>query len=172
MLKAGYAPPDSGLDLIFIILALGILSACDLSGIRAETTSSPAWSGHNPPTVPEATAAPPQRTYWDCAAKPVECPDDVEDWLARLHVPPSFVVSHVGRLPGDVAPTSITFGPDGQLYIATIPRPFEENFAGAIYVLSQAGELAPVADGFLLPTGLAFEPGSARLRKLTAGCRT
>lgn len=74
-------------------------------------------------------------------------------WEARINVPAGFDVSYYGRVPG--APTSITFGPDGQLYIAT-----QE---GNIYRMDANGNATFYVGGFIVPTGIAFQPGTNRL---------
>lgn len=127
------------------------------------TPTSPATPRPNPPAVPEATARPSARGYLECSQGPTVCRDDLEDWLARIEVPPGFAVSSAGRLPEGTAPTSITYGPDGRLYVATIPQPFEDGFLGAVYVVEAGGEASVYADGFLIPAGLAFEPRGRRL---------
>jgi glucose/arabinose dehydrogenase len=91
------------------------------------------------------------------------CHDDEADWLARIQVPPGFAVAHLGQLPPEAAPTSIAYGPDDRLYVAAIARPFDEAFTGSIYTLAKGAEPAVYASGFLLPNGLAFEPGTLNL---------
>jgi glucose/arabinose dehydrogenase len=78
----------------------------------------------------------------------------VAAWENRIQVPPDFAVSYFAYLEG-VKPTSMTFGPDGLLYVAV-----QE---GTIYTVNGAGETAVYVDGFDTPTGLAFQPGTARL---------
>ncbi len=51
--------------------------------------------------------------------------------------------------------TSLTFGPDGLLYVATT--------SGNIYTIDQDGEVTLFADGLTVPTGLAFQPGTEKL---------
>jgi hypothetical protein len=46
------------------------------------------------------------------------CNDDEAGWLARVQVPEGFEAAYYGRIEGQ--PTSITFGPDGLLYISTM----------------------------------------------------
>ena len=131
------------------------------------------FSGCTPTPVPapaatptanvEATARPATRDYWACSEGKAVCQDDPDDWLARIQVPPGFTVSHLVQLPSDVAPTSITYGPNGLLYVATIPRPFKEDFSGKIYVLTEDSTFKQYATGFLLPIGLAFRPGTSDL---------
>jgi glucose/arabinose dehydrogenase len=79
--------------------------------------------------------------------------EDRAGWEARINVPAGFDVAYYGRVPG--APTSITFGPDGQLYIAT-----QE---GNIYRMDASGSATFYVGGFIVPTGIAFQPGTNRL---------
>ena len=83
------------------------------------------------------------------------CNDDIGGWLARIKIPPGFAVSHRAQLPNDERPTSLTFGPDGSLYVASME--------GNIYDFNFAGEATVYAQGFHLPIGLAFRPGSSDL---------
>ena len=81
------------------------------------------------------------------------CPDDAAGWEARIQVPPGFHVRHFAVVAGN--PNSITFGPDDLLYIATMQ--------GAIWTLDPQGEATLFQDGFVVPVGLAFQPGTDRL---------
>jgi glucose/arabinose dehydrogenase len=81
------------------------------------------------------------------------CNDDEAGWLARVQVPEGFEAAYYGRIEGQ--PTSITFGPDGLLYISTMD--------GKIYTMDKAGESEVYVDGLIVPAGLAFQPGTDRL---------
>ena len=89
------------------------------------------------------------------------CNEDVEAWEARIRVPEGFEVSYFAYLPdpdhADRAQqlTSITFGPDGMLYAATT--------RGNIYMIDEAGGVTLFVEGLIVPTGLAFQPGTNRL---------
>jgi hypothetical protein len=79
--------------------------------------------------------------------------DDRVGWENRIIVPAGFDVSYVGRTVGN--PTSITFGPDGLLYIAMQ--------AGSILTMDDNGNVGTYATGFNTPTGIAFRPGTNKL---------
>lgn len=78
---------------------------------------------------------------------------DRAGWESRINVPAGFTASYYGRIDG--SPTSITFGPDGSLYIASM--------TGTIYKMDASGNASPYVSGFLVPTGLAFQPGTDKL---------
>lgn len=88
----------------------------------------------------------------ECSDK-YPCNEDVAGWEARIRVPEGFVASYFGRIDGQ--PTAITFGPEGDLYIAAMD--------GTIYRMDASGEAAVYVDGFRVPTGLAFQPGTEKL---------
>lgn len=79
--------------------------------------------------------------------------DDRVGWENRIRVPAGFSVSYVGRVEG--SPTSITFGPDGLLYIAVQQ--------GNIFAMNETGNSTIYASGFNTPTGIAFRPGTSTL---------
>ena len=81
------------------------------------------------------------------------CPDDVAGWEARIQTPPGFRVQHFAVVEG--SPNSITFGPDGLLYAATM--------RGKIWTIDAGGQVTLFMDGFLVPVALAFQPGTDRL---------
>jgi glucose/arabinose dehydrogenase len=81
------------------------------------------------------------------------CNDDIAGWEARIRVPTGFTTRYVGRIDGQ--PTTITFGPDGDLYIAAMD--------GAIYRMDEDRRPSLYVDGFHVPTGLAFQPGTEKL---------
>lgn len=92
------------------------------------------------------------------------CNDDVAAWEARIRVPEGFTIRYLTQFPAtapeadwpSLRPTSITFGPDGRLYVAMRE--------GMIYAVStEDGSAELFADGFTVPTGIAFQPGTARL---------
>jgi hypothetical protein len=89
------------------------------------------------------------------------CNDDVAAWEARIQVPPGFRAEYFAFIPApEGAPraqelTAITVGPDGLLYVATR--------RGAIYQVDANGQLTLYAEGFTVPTGMAFQPGTQRL---------
>jgi hypothetical protein len=88
----------------------------------------------------------------ECSDK-YPCNDDIEGWEARIRLPEGFEATYFTRIDGN--PNVITFGPDGLLYTATM--------TGEVYRIDEAGEIDLYVDGFLAPTGLAFQPGTERL---------
>ncbi len=89
------------------------------------------------------------------------CNEDAEAWNERIRVPEGFEASYFAYLPNPEHPdraqqlTSLTFGPDGLLYVATT--------LGNIYTIDQDSEVTLFADGLTVPTGLAFQPGTNKL---------
>ena len=81
------------------------------------------------------------------------CNDDVAGWEARLRVPSGFEARYFARVEGQ--PTSLAFGPDGLLYVATQ--------SGEIVTVDETGQVAPFFSGLDTPTGLAFQPGTDEL---------
>jgi hypothetical protein len=79
--------------------------------------------------------------------------DDRAGWVARINVPAGFDVTYMGRVEGN--PTSITFGPDGLLYIAIQQ--------GSIHTMNSNGVVGFYVGGFNTPTGIAFRPNSGQL---------
>jgi glucose/arabinose dehydrogenase len=88
----------------------------------------------------------------DCSDK-YPCNEDVEGWEDRLRVPPGFEATYFARV--DDLPTSITFGPDGLLYVA--------GRSGSVYTVDDKGLVKEVAAGLLVPTGIAFHPSNGKL---------
>lgn len=88
----------------------------------------------------------------ECSDK-YPCSEDVAGWEARMRVPPGFEVDYFARVDGN--PTSLTFGPDGNLYVAAR--------SGTIYRIDQDGSASPFFSGLTVPTGIAFQPGTERL---------
>ncbi|MEJ2747312.1 MAG: hypothetical protein P8183_05295 [Anaerolineae bacterium] len=113
-----------------------------------------------PPTVesqetdtPEA-AAPPTRQPAPPPAGGVPAPadnnypgnDDKGGWENRIIVPAGFDVTYVGRL--NETPTSITFGPDGLLYIAAYDGNIA-GYSGNIYTMDvNSGAVSLYASGY------------------------
>lgn len=121
-----------------------------------EPTASPT-AGPSP--TPTLSAPPPigvieQAPYAEseCSDK-YPCNDDVAGWEARMRVPDGFTASYYARIEGQ--PTSITFGPDDLLYVATMD--------GSIYTVDDAGNIETFWTGLMVPTGMAFQPGTERL---------
>ncbi len=89
------------------------------------------------------------------------CNDDVEAWEQRIQVPEGFKAEYFAYIPNAEHPelaaqlTSLTFGPDGLLYVATA--------RSGIYTVDQEGQVALYVRDVLVPTGLAFQPGTDRL---------
>lgn len=88
----------------------------------------------------------------DCSDK-YPCDDDWAGWEARMRVPPGFEIEAFAQVEGQ--PTSITFGPEGLLYVSTM--------TGDIFTVDQDGEVELFLEGFDTPTGLAFRPGTDEL---------
>lgn len=113
-----------------------------------------------PPVTPTATVPPAEHENVDqapyaeseCSDK-YPCNDDAAGWEARLRVAPGFNGRYFARI--DDLPTSLTIGPDGLLYVA--------GRSGTIYQIDENGEATPFIDGFTVPTGIAFQPGTERL---------
>lgn len=113
-----------------------------LDGAAVSGTVAAAVNMEQPPYAPSA-----------CSDR-FPCNDDVAAWERRIQVPPGFAASYVAHLEGE-QPTSMTFGPDGLLYTAVQD--------GAIYTVAPDGTVELYVEGFNTPTGLAFQPGTARL---------
>jgi glucose/arabinose dehydrogenase len=125
--------------------------------IQATATFSPGLMIDNAPLV--GTAAPAvdivQPPYAESACSDrFPCNDNVAAWESRIQLPPGFSAGYFAHL-ADLQPTSITFGPDGLLYVAVQ--------SGAIYTVDEGGDSAVYVDGFDTPTGIAFQPGTSRL---------
>jgi glucose/arabinose dehydrogenase len=116
-----------------------------------------------PPTPIENAAAPSavdivpagfsRSTGWDCGAFP--CEDDIDGFMERIQVPPRFVLSHVGRFPGQV--NQIVYGTDGRLYATVLEN---GTLSGAVYVMGKDGIASRYSDTLVSPVGLAFQPGT------------
>ncbi len=89
------------------------------------------------------------------------CNDDIAAWEARLRVPEGFKGEYFAWMKNEenverpFQPTTLTFGPDGLLYVAVRE--------GSIYTINPEGEVTLFAEGFTVPTGIAFQPGTNRL---------
>lgn len=99
-----------------------------------------------------STVTQPDYAESECSDK-YPCNDDVAAWEARIQVPDGFQTSYYARVDGK--PTAMTFGPDGLLYIATLD--------GQVLAVDSSGQVTPVLEGLLVPTGLAFQPGTSNL---------
>ncbi len=88
----------------------------------------------------------------ECSDK-YPCNEDVEGWLARMRVPDGYTVDYYGRIEGQ--PTSLTFGSDGLMYVSTMD--------GTIYTMDEQGQTEVFWSGLLVPTGMAFQPGTDKL---------
>lgn len=121
-----------------------------------QTTSTPSPPPTNPPTS-QATSPPPPPGNGGSVPAPTDNNypenDDRAGWEARIRVPAGFSVDYVGRVDG--SPTSITFGPDGLLYIAIQQ--------GTILTMEDGGSTTVFATGYNTPTGIAFRPGTNQL---------
>ena len=89
------------------------------------------------------------------------CNEDAAGWEARIRVPEGFTAEYFAYIPNAEYPeraaqlTSLTFGPDGLLYVATAHS--------GIYTVDQDGQVELYYRDVLVPTGLAFQPGTDRL---------
>ena len=133
--------------------------------ITPRPTSTPWPTIAAPPTVTPLPAATPQPTPGalnaDVPAKPkggesctdYPCPDDAAGWNARIQVPEGFSAEYFALIPDN--PTSITFGPDDLMYVATM--------TGTIHTVDLMGNVETWFHGLNVPVGLAFAPGTDHL---------
>jgi glucose/arabinose dehydrogenase len=139
-------------------------TATDATAVATESTTTAATTAAATESSATATPATTATTTAPVAPPPsgdVPAPTDNNypewtdktGWENRINVPEGFNVTYMGQVTGN--PTSITFGPDGKLYIATQ--------LGSILVMDQNGNLGTYATGFNTPTGLAFRPGTNQL---------
>ncbi len=128
----------------FTILFALLLTACTI-----EPPPPPTATPH-PVVMNTPVEALPKGGY-TCNDYP--CPDDAEGWESRIKVPPGFSVNHFAVVPDK--PTSMTFGPDGLLYIAGID--------GNLFTVDDAGSVTTVTDEFFFPVGIAFQSGTNKL---------
>ena len=111
-----------------------------------ETAVTPTAASQPPPAVDPGEVPPvTDNAYPDN--------NDKAGWENRINVPAGFTVTYVGRIEG--RPTSMDFGPDGLLYIA--------SQEGNIFTMDSAGNVATFASGYDTPTGIAFRPGTSQL---------
>ncbi|MCP4362468.1 MAG: hypothetical protein GY796_31060 [Chloroflexi bacterium] len=148
------------------ISAEGEATATETAASLTETgeaeVAPPTPAEENSPTAESptetSTTATPDNSVPPPAAGDVPAPNDANypdnsdkaSWENRITVPAGFEVDYVGRIDGN--PTSITFGPDGLLYIAAMN--------GNIHTMDDNGNVGLHASGFNIPTGLAFRPGT------------
>lgn len=125
------------------------------SASATEAITSTATATPTTPAVPPPIGNVEQPPYApsECSDR-FPCNDDVASWEARIRVPEGFEVTYFAHIQG--GPTSITFGPDGLLYVAV-------QATGTIYTVDATGNVSPYVGGFLVPTGLAFQPGTNKL---------
>ncbi|MEM7119586.1 MAG: PQQ-dependent sugar dehydrogenase [Chloroflexota bacterium] len=88
----------------------------------------------------------------DCSDK-YPCNEDVAAWEARVQVPDGFKAAYFARVEG--SPTTMTFGPDGLLYVAVLD--------GTLYTIDGQGSVETFFTGLQVPTGMAFQPGTDNL---------
>lgn len=116
------------------------------------------YPGPKPTSGPLNDAVEPVPTgEYACGAYP--CFDDAVAWEERINLPPGFQVRYVAQL--EPHPTSITFGPDGLLYVA--------RQEGQIVTVDENGAVTPYVDGFYYLVSLAFQPGTERLFATSRG---
>ncbi len=141
-----------------ITATMGTLTGTMGTSTPAVTGSPTAVSGS--PTAPAATNPPPppgniqQPPYAPSpCSEHYPCNNNVAGWEARIQVLAGFTDSYFAHINGN--PTSVTFGPDGSLYVAV--------HQGSIYKVDSAGNISFYVGGFNTPTGLAFRPGTSDL---------
>ena len=99
----------------------------------------------------------------EVVAMPVSTSTALSSVTSGVQVPAGFAVSLIAQLPDEMTPTSMTYGPDGRLYVAAMPNPFaDDTRIGAIYVFSN-GNASIYASDFLMPAGLVFQPKTGAL---------
>lgn len=122
-----------------------------------QVTPSPTSEGTavatNPPPRPAGSVPAPSDNNYPAN-------DDKVGWENRIIVPAGFDVTYIGRLVDK--PTSITFGPDGLLYIAAYGGDIS-GYSGNIYTMNDNGNVTLFATGYAIPTGIAFRPGTNTL---------
>lgn len=168
---------EGGVEQEVIVDEGGEVSPTDASGATREEAEEPDQARALPTATtaatvalyPTATATPPTPTpdappaphvdveqapyaESECSDK-YPCNDDVAGWEARMRVPPGFEIDYFARV--DDLPTSLTFGPDGDLYVAAR--------SGTIYHVDGEGQASEFFSGLTVPTGIAFQPGTGRL---------
>lgn len=118
---------------------------------EAAETAVPAPT--NPPAPPPSGSLEQPPYEASACSDKYPCNDDIAGWESRIRVPAGFTDAYFARVEG--GPTSITFGPDGLLYVATQ--------VGTIYRIDNAGNASVYVSGFTIPTGIAFRPGTSDL---------
>ena len=161
---------------ILAVLVLSLLVGCATSAEPTATPLPTATRTPRPTFTPAATITPPAtlpppvnataiptvsalnppvealpKGGYSCEDYP--CPGDKEGWESRLRVPNGFSAEHITVIPDN--PTSLTFGPDGLLYAATM--------TGTIHTIDANGTVATVYEGLRVPVGTAFQPNTNRL---------
>lgn len=127
------------------------------TGVSSIVTTTP-FPGPKPTAGPLNAAVPTVPTgEFECGAYP--CFDDVANWEARIQVPPGFEARYVALL--EPHPTSMTFGPDGLLYVA--------RQEGEIVTVDAGGNVESYVDGFYHLVAIAFQPGTDRLFAASRG---
>ena len=134
------------------VTALPTTTAMPTATIYPTATPSPVTPTPDAPPAPHVEVANATYAESECSDK-YPCHDDVAGWEARMRVPPGFEIDYFARV--DDLPTSLTFGPDGDLYVAAR--------SGTIYRVDEEGGVSTYFSGFLVPTGIAFQPGTDRL---------
>jgi glucose/arabinose dehydrogenase len=130
--------------------ALATIKATQISTV--EVTHAPPTATPDHPPASHVNVGTADRMASDCSPD-YPCNDDVDGWESRMRVPPGFEATYFARIDGK--PTAITFGPNGNLYVAVV--------TGDIYTVDSAGHVDEFFQGLKVPTGLAFQPGSERL---------
>ena len=192
-MRITFPPAGKALTFILVVVALLLLAACNspvptlepagatfitpeetigvTSAVPEPTktgpppqTSTPVQTGAptvaSAPNTPLATVPPAQHesvgqvayAASECSDK-YPCNEDYSAWESRITAPAGFEATVFARV--DDFPTSITFGPGGQLFVA--------GHSGTIYKIDDAGQVSSFAGGFVVPTGIAFQPGTNRL---------
>jgi hypothetical protein len=119
-------------------------------------TPMPTPTATRPPAVMATfTAVDGQPPYApsDCSDK-YPCNEDIAAWESRIQLPPGFTASYFVHLQ-DEQPTSLAFGPDEQLYVATQ--------GGTIFQVDADGNATPFFSGLISPTGIRWRPGTEQL---------
>lgn len=120
-------------------------------------TTAPTTESNEATAPPPTSPPPPPATGGGSVPAPTDNNypgnDDRVGWENRIRVPAGFTVEYLGRVNGN--PTSITFGPDGLLYIAMQQ--------GLIHTMDDSGSVGTYFTGLKTPTGIAFRPGTGQL---------
>ena len=122
------------------------------AGPYPTATAAPLTPTPDAPPAAHVSVEPAPYAESECSDK-YPCNDDVAGWEARMRVPPGFEIDYFARV--DDLPTSLTFGPDGDLFVAAR--------SGTIYRVDDEGQVATYFSGLMVPTGIAFQPGTNKL---------